>query len=125
MFQKNIYNQVAVGGVNGLSAWSDVNLSGNCHLHQGLYTQPDLNLRNSRVRAELETILRFWLDKGVDGLRVNSARYLVEDLELRDEPLLPGGTGLCGSDDDVSVTERSLIVTHDAIPVHSPNQNLE
>lgn len=49
--------------------------------------KPDLNLRNPLVREELEQILRFWLDKGVHGFKVIAASNLVEDGDLRDEPL--------------------------------------
>ncbi len=40
---------------------------------------PDLNLRNPEVTAELEEIARFWLDKGVDGFRLDGAQHLVEE----------------------------------------------
>jgi len=54
------------------------------YLHQFLSDQPDLNLRSSGVQNQLDDVLRFWLDKGVDGFRVNSAKYLYEDTDLSD-----------------------------------------
>ena len=49
--------------------------------------KPDLNLRNEKVREELKDVLRFWLEKGVHGFKVTAASHLVEDADLRDEPL--------------------------------------
>ena len=58
-----------------------------------------------------QSILRFWLDAGVDGFRVNSARYLVEDYEQRDETLAYPGHPECqiGSGEAwVSLNSRQL-----------------
>ncbi|CAH1772622.1 unnamed protein product [Owenia fusiformis] len=72
--------------VYGGSAWTYDSDRQQCYLHQFLTQQPELNLRSAQVREELEAIMRFWLDKGVDGFRVNSVDYLFEDYDLRDEP---------------------------------------
>jgi alpha-glucosidase len=50
--------------------------------------QPDLNWRNPEVRTEFEKILRFWLDRGIDGFRIDVAHALYKDEQLRDNPLL-------------------------------------
>jgi alpha-glucosidase len=55
-----------------------------CHLH--LSDQPDLNWANPAVREAFEGILRFWLDRGVDGFRVDVAHGLVKDARFRDNP---------------------------------------
>lgn len=64
---------------------------------QFLPFQPDLNYRNPEVKAEMLDTLRFWMDKGVDGFRLDIVNALFEDAEFRDNPfkwtLLP-------SDDD-------------------------
>ncbi len=52
------------------------------YLHLFTPEQPDLNWAHPRVRAEFEGILRFWLDRGVDGVRIDSAALLVKDPEL-------------------------------------------
>ncbi|XP_014208341.1 alpha-glucosidase-like [Copidosoma floridanum] len=57
------------------------------YLHQFLPEQPDLNYRNEKVVEEMKNVLRFWLDKGVDGFRVDAVPHLVEAKELLDEPL--------------------------------------
>ncbi|MGH7232441.1 MAG: maltose alpha-D-glucosyltransferase [Nitrospiraceae bacterium] len=46
--------------------------------HRFFSHQPDLNFDNPRVKEEVLTILKFWLDKGVDGLRVDAVPYLIE-----------------------------------------------
>jgi len=48
--------------------------------YYGLFanTMPDLNLANHKVEAEMLDIMRFWLKRGVDGFRVDAARYLIE-----------------------------------------------
>jgi len=71
--------------VYGESAWTyDIDRD-QCYLHQFLNTQPELNLRSSAVKKELENILRFWLGKGVNGFRINSAAYLFESTDLTHE----------------------------------------
>ena len=50
-----------------------------------------------------QDILRFWLDKGVDGFRVNSAKYLFEDYELRDQDLIQPRPPTC-VDADVRIS---------------------
>jgi alpha-glucosidase len=61
----------------GGPAWTRVadpdGSSGQWYLHTFAPQQPDLNWRNERVREEFDVILRFWLDRGVDGVRVDAA----------------------------------------------------
>ena len=47
--------------------------------------QPDLNLRNPAVEEELQNIIAYWLDKGVDGFRVDAVGYAYENEDLRNE----------------------------------------
>ena len=64
--------------VFGGSAWTQVpDGQWYCHLYDP--AQPDLNWANAEVRAAFEDILRFWLDRGVDGFRVDVAHGLVKD----------------------------------------------
>ncbi len=51
--------------------------------------QPDLNWRNPKVREEMYSALRFWLDRGVDGFRVDVLWHLIKDATLRDNPPNP------------------------------------
>jgi alpha-glucosidase len=56
------------------------------YLHLFAPEQPDLDWHNPDVRSEFEQILRFWLDRGVDGFRIDVAHGLVKEKTLRDEP---------------------------------------
>ncbi|BCJ51725.1 alpha-glucosidase [Actinoplanes sp. NBRC 14428] len=69
--------------VFGGPAWERVP-GGQWYLHLFDVTQPDLNWGNPEVRAEFVAILRFWLDRGVDGFRVDVAHGLIKDAELGD-----------------------------------------
>jgi len=62
---------------------------GQWYLHLFAAKQPDFNWDNSQVRAEFEDVLRFWLDRGVDGFRVDVAHGLIKEAGMPDwdEPL--------------------------------------
>ncbi len=69
--------------VFGGPAWSRVP-DGEWYLHLFDVTQPDLNWANREVREEFDEIIRFWLDLGVDGFRVDVAHALAKDPEYPD-----------------------------------------
>ena len=62
----------------GGPAWSRV-ADGQWYLHLFDPAQPDLNWRHPEVRAEFEDVLRFWLDRGVDGFRIDVAHGMIKD----------------------------------------------
>ena len=66
------------GSVFGGSAWTQVP-DGQWYLHLFDPTQPDLNWRSPAVRDAFDAILRFWLDRGVDGFRVDVGHALIKD----------------------------------------------
>ncbi|XP_064608495.1 maltase 2-like [Liolophura sinensis] len=68
------------------SAWQFDENREQYYFHQYLPQQPDLNWRNPKVREEMEGVMRFWLDKGVDGFRVDAIQTLfeVEDVSLNE-----------------------------------------
>ena len=68
------------------SAWTLDERTGQYYLHHFLPEQPDLNWRNENVRAAIDDVMRFWLDRGVDGFRVDVASGLIRDERLRDNP---------------------------------------
>lgn len=72
--------------VFGGSAWTYDSTTDQYYLHQFYKEQPDLNLRNDEVKEELKKVLRFWLDKGVDGFRFDAVQFLLEDEKFQDEP---------------------------------------
>jgi alpha-glucosidase len=80
----------------GGPAWSRVTepdgRPGEWYLHLYAPEQPDLNWDNGDVRAEFESILRFWFDRGVDGVRIDVAHGLDKDAALPDLVTAPDGT---------------------------------
>jgi alpha-glucosidase len=59
------------------------------YYHAFLAAQPDLNWRNSDVRAAMYDVMRFWLRRGVDGFRVDVIWHLIKDDQFRDNPPNP------------------------------------
>lgn len=59
------------------------------YLHNFLASQPDLNFHNPDVRAAQLDNVRFWLDRGVDGLRLDAINFCFHDAQLRDNPAKP------------------------------------
>ncbi|XP_073338462.1 amino acid transporter heavy chain SLC3A1 [Pagrus major] len=70
----------------GNSSWTYDEVRGQCYLHQFLKEQPDLNFRNPHVRQEIVDLIHFWLEKGVDGFRMDAVKHILEAEHLRDEP---------------------------------------
>lgn len=75
--------------VFGGSAWEWDDVTGQYYLHSFLAEQPDLNWRNPEVEAAMFDVLRFWLDRGVDGFRMDVVSFIMKDPELRDDPEPP------------------------------------
>ena len=70
----------------GGPAWTRDDETGRWYLHSFYPEQPDLDWRNPEVRTAMREVVRFWLDRGADGFRVDAADRLVKDAELRDDP---------------------------------------
>ncbi len=73
----------------GGSAWEWDGGRRQYYMHNFLSSQPDLNLHNRGVQDALLDVLRFWLDRGVDGFRFDTINFYFCDEELRDNPPLP------------------------------------
>lgn len=73
--------------VFGGSAWEWHAPTGQYYLHSFLKEQPDLNWRNPGVKAAMLDAVRFWLERHVDGLRIDVAHFVMKDPQLRDNPL--------------------------------------
>jgi alpha-glucosidase len=71
----------------GGSAWSRDGRNGRWYLHSFYPEQPDLDWRQPGVRAAIGDVVRFWLDLGVDGFRVDAVERLSKDSDLRDDPV--------------------------------------
>lgn len=73
----------------GGPAWTFDEATQQYYYHAFLKEQPDLNWRNKDVRVAMLAALRFWLDRGVDGFRVDAIHHLIEAEHLKDNPLNP------------------------------------
>lgn len=73
----------------GGSAWAFDQQTGQYYLRQFDAKQPDLNWRNQEVRTAMYDVMRFWLDRGVDGLRVDVLWMPIKDAQFRDNPINP------------------------------------
>ena len=71
----------------GGPAWTIDPLTGQYYYHAFLASQPDLNWRNRDVVGAMLNVLRFWLDRGVDGFRVDAIHHLIEAEDLTDNPI--------------------------------------
>src|SRR4051794_14087549 len=70
----------------GGSAWTFHEGQGRYYLHSFYPEQPDLDWRNPEVVEAMQRVIRFWLDRGVDGYRIDAIDRLLKDPELRDDP---------------------------------------
>jgi len=77
--------------VFGGPAWSWDARRGQYYLHNFLPSQPDLNVHNPAVQDALIDVARFWLDRGVDGFRLDAINFAMHDPQLRDNPPAPPG----------------------------------
>jgi len=75
----------------GGSAWAWDPATQQYYLHSFDKKQPDLNWRNPQVKAALFDVVRFWLERGVDGFRIDAAHFIMKDPQLRDNPPNVGG----------------------------------
>jgi alpha-glucosidase len=75
--------------VFGGSAWEWDENTQQYYYHGFLKEQPDLNWRNPEVQEMMLNVMRFWLDKGVDGFRVDVMWHMIKDEKWRDNPVNP------------------------------------
>ncbi|ATJ83959.1 alpha-glucosidase [Halomonas beimenensis] len=73
----------------GGAAWTFDSRRRQYYLHNFLTSQPDLNFHHPEVRTAQLDNLRFWLDLGVDGFRLDTVNFYFHDRELRDNPPVP------------------------------------
>jgi oligo-1,6-glucosidase/alpha-glucosidase len=93
----------------GGSAWQWDEATGQYYLHAFLKEQPDLNWRNPALRTAMMNVLRFWMDRGVDGFRIDVLWHIIKAEGLPDNPLNPDWT--------LAQTERDRVLQH-----HSTDQ---
>ena len=80
----------------GGPAWAWDEATGQYYLHSFLEAQPDLDWRNPEVVAAMHDVLRFWLERGVDGFRIDVIQRIAKDPALRDNPVVNPAHGYGG-----------------------------
>ena len=75
----------------GGSAWAWDSRRGQYYLHNFLTSQPDLNFHNPEMRQAQLDNMRFWLDMGVDGFRLDTVNFYYHSQGLEDNPAVPQG----------------------------------
>jgi alpha-glucosidase len=91
----------------GGPAWARDEASSQWYLHLFAPEQPDLNWWNPEVQAEFEDIVRFWLERGADGFRIDVAPALFKRPDLADRPMIRSrSTGALGPDPAFSIFDQ-------------------
>jgi alpha-glucosidase len=85
----------------GGSAWSKLN--GRYYLHSFYPEQPDLDWRNPGVITAMQDVLRFWIERGAAGYRIDAIDRLLKDPELRDDPPAAEAFGLPLTDEEAKL----------------------
>jgi alpha-glucosidase len=98
----------------GHSAWQFDPKTDQYYYHYFYREQPDLNWRNLQVRQAMMDVLRFWMDRGVAGFRIDAVSRLYEDPNLHDDPLLPGTNAYGDPNIDHKYTDN-LPEVHDSL----------
>ncbi|MBU1304029.1 MAG: alpha-glucosidase family protein [Alphaproteobacteria bacterium] len=75
--------------VFGGSVWEWNGTRGQYYLHNFLISQPDLNFHNPQVQDAVLDVMRFWLQRGIDGFRLDTVNYYFHDKLLRSNPADP------------------------------------
>jgi alpha-glucosidase len=100
--------------VFGGSAWQWVPARKQFYYHRFYVQQPDLNWRNPAVEKAMFDTMRFWLDRGVAGFRLDAISTLFEDPKLRNDPERPG-TNAQGDPNLHSLYSDNLPEVHDVM----------
>jgi len=98
----------------GHSAWQLDPTTNQYYYHDFYIQQPDLNWRNPQVETAMLSMLRFWLDRGVAGFRLDAVPTLFEDPSLEDEELL-SGTNKFGDHNQSNKLQENLPEVHGVI----------
>ncbi|XP_022175216.1 maltase 2-like [Myzus persicae] len=70
------------------SAWIWHNTRKQFYFTQFVPNLPDLNFRNEKVHEEMKNILNYWLELGIDGVRIDALKHVYESEEMKDEPII-------------------------------------
>lgn len=79
--------------VFGGPSWTWDARRGQYYMHNFLPQQPDLNVHNAEVQQAILDVMTFWLDRGVDGIRLDAVNFMMHERGLTDNPPVPAGVG--------------------------------
>ena len=99
----------------GGSAWEWSPTRQQFYYHKFYKQQPDLNWRNPAVEQAVFDAMRFWLDRGVAGFRLDAVPTLFEDVQLRDEPVTAPGRNAQGDPYVSDIYTNMLPEVHDVL----------
>ncbi len=99
----------------GGPAWTLDEQTGQYYLHQFVPQQPELNYDHPDVLPAMLDVMRFWLDRGVDGFRVDVIWLMAKDKQLRDEPPDPDWDGVNPHQSLRHIYTQNLPRVHDII----------
>lgn len=103
-----------LGRFDGLSGWEWDDQTEQYYLHSFLKEQPDINWRNPAASQAMLDVLHFWLQRGVDGIRVDAAYRAFKDSQFRDNPVNPDWhPGMEPSDRLFEVFSKNIPEIHD------------
>lgn len=97
-------------------AWSYDQQTEQYYLHSFLKEQPDLNWENPEVREAVAAVIRFWLDRGADGFRLDVAHIYCKDPQFRDNPSLLSGLNRIGGLDPADRTMMANLMKKLSLP---------
>ncbi|MEL6270828.1 MAG: alpha-amylase family glycosyl hydrolase [Chloroflexota bacterium] len=103
------------GAVFGGPAWTWNEARQQYYFHQFHPKQPDLNWRNPEVREAMHNVLRFWMDRGVDGFRMDVVYMIWKHPDMPDQPPMSRNLALRGDDDIFNTQEQIYSFNYDGI----------
>ena len=97
------------------TAWTYCEAREQYYYHTFAKQQPDLNWRNTEVKQAIYDMIRFWLDKGVDGFRLDASSVYSQDKDYRDNPLKIGAKNKQNFDSQHHLYDKDLPENHQII----------
>ncbi len=99
----------------GGTGWTFNQQRGQYYYHTFNTNQPDINWRNPEVKAAIYDMIRFWLDKGVDGFRLDASSVYSKDQYFRDNPIKFGATDRKDYNNQHHLYNKNLAENHQII----------
>ncbi len=109
------------GSMFGGPTWTWDGVTQQYYFHQFAPQQPDLNWRNLEVRAAMHDVLRFWMDRGVDGFRMDVVYVIWKHPDMPDQPLIVGAAGRSEAD---THTQQQQIHAYNYDGIHDIHEEI-